>query len=638
MDTGIWYQHTDLTHQIALNLADPWDGIDNDGNGYIDDYYGYNFNNHTRDPIDQHGHGTHTAGTCVGDGTAGTQTGVAPGAKIKALRVLDSGGSGQPSMVVEAIQYGVANGVDVFTASIGWYQPDVATRQAYRNACEAVRIAGICMLIAAGNERGYANPPNLIRTPGDVPSPWINPDNTATGAVCGVTTIGATGYHNDNYAYFSSEGPVGWNTISPWFDWGSPYLLKPDVCAPGEDVNSTVMGGGYSGDTWSGTSMATPHVAGMMALMLSKNPTLLPADVDRILEQNALDRGPVGKDNDYGAGRIQAVQTMNAIPSPDAIPPAQITNLATAAAGGVGRVRLNWTAVGDDGMTGIASVYDVRYRRAEFGPIDNDTKFANSQQATGEPIPAPPGSPETMVISGLQPGHQFYFAIKAGDEIPNWSALSNSPLGTSSGTATPFAVPGGIDGIIQNGPQVSADGHATIRDIGGEVVSGATIQVQWSGLVSGLVSAKTDAQGVARFSSPVASASAQGVFQFAVNAISGTTQQVSLAGLSAEMAYGGATAPQVNGLALAQNVPNPIGSHGTSISFNLAADGPVAVRVYDVTGSVVRVLVEGNLNAGAHAVNWDGLDAHGRTVANGVYYYRLQTADQTLSHKMAVLR
>ena len=96
--------------------------------------------------------------------------------------------------------------------------------------------------------------------------------------------------------------------------------------------------------------------------------------------------------------------------------------------------------------------------------------------------------------------------------------------------------------------------------------------------------------------------------------------------------------PALGGFALAQNNPNPVSSHGTGIEFSPAAEGPASIRIFDVTGSLVRVLADGNFTAGAHMVSWDGLDAHGRSVSNGVYYYRLQTADQTLTRKMAVLR
>ena len=315
MDTGIWYYHSDLVNRMWHNPGEiPGNGVDDDGNGYVDDYYGYDFAYNDPDPVDGHGHGTHVAGTVAGDGSGGTLTGVAPEAHLIAMKVLDDGGYGQPSDVVESVDYAIMMGADAMSASIGWYNPDTWIRHDYRVAAENAKAAGVVWIVAAGNERGYGSPPNLIRTPGDVPPPWhsSNPGDTHLAAV---VTVGATAYLQDAIASFSSPGPVHWQTVSPWYDWDyPPGLVKPDVCAPGENINSTVMGGGYSGNTWSGTSMATPHVSGLVALMISKNPNLTPAQIDEILENTALDLGPSGKDNDYGAGRVRALDAIQQVP------------------------------------------------------------------------------------------------------------------------------------------------------------------------------------------------------------------------------------------------------------------------------------------------------------------------------------
>jgi len=320
IDTGIWYYHSDLENRMWVNADEiPGDGIDNDNNGYIDDIYGYDFHNHDSDPLGSGGgHGTHVSGTVAGDGTGGTLTGVAPEAQLMACKVLDDWGYGDEWDAWEGIQYAVDNGAHVLQGSIGWihlvHYPD---RSAWRGLCDNVLAAGVIMSFAAGNERGWYSPPDDIRTPADCPPPWHHPDQTLTGGLSAVVAVGATGYYNDNYAYFSSNGPASWEYIDPYYDY--PYnpemgLLKPDVCAPGENINSTVVGGGYSGDTWSGTSMATPHNSGLIALMLSKNMALTPAEIDSILETTSLERGPSGKDNDYGSGRIQADAALNATP------------------------------------------------------------------------------------------------------------------------------------------------------------------------------------------------------------------------------------------------------------------------------------------------------------------------------------
>lgn len=323
-DTGVNYNHVDLADHIWVNAGEvPSNGADDDGNGYVDDYYGYDFANTDPDPADDHGHGTHTAGTVAGDGTAGTNTGVAPDARIMSLKVLDSGGSGAESDVWQAMQYSLDNGADVLTFSIGWlhfFDPD---RISWRNAFNGVMLAGVSAAVAAGNERQLAfmfPPPDNVRTPGDVPPPWLHPDQTLTGALSGVVTVGATDTL-DTIADFSSLGPVTWESEAPWFDY--PYgpemgLIDPDVSAPGTKITSlshTNNNGYVGGTTWSGTSMATPHVAGLMALMLSKNPNLSPAEIDSIIETTALELGTSGKDNDFGSGRIRVCNAINATPT-----------------------------------------------------------------------------------------------------------------------------------------------------------------------------------------------------------------------------------------------------------------------------------------------------------------------------------
>ncbi len=315
LDSGAWLAHPDLANRIYQNPGEiPGNGIDDDGNGYVDDHRGWDFGDVDNNPNDDNssgGHGTHTAGTVCGDGHGGTITGVAPGAKVLVCKVFDSAGSGTVGMIWEGEQYCVEMGVRLMTMSLGVKGADLAASllRSDRFACNAIREAGITLFNSAGNERAEFEPPFEIGMTGRSPSPWFASAAVPYSSMGGVVTVGGTGFQSNASYTSSSRGPVTWATIDPFNDW--PYnpgtgLIKPDICAPGVNVNSTVRPSGYSGNTWSGTSMSCPHLAGVAALMLEKNPALSPADINRVIEQTALDLGTVGKDNVFGSGQVNA--------------------------------------------------------------------------------------------------------------------------------------------------------------------------------------------------------------------------------------------------------------------------------------------------------------------------------------------
>jgi subtilisin family serine protease len=299
IDAGINYNHVDLADHM-------WED---------DEYplHGYDFHNNDNDPMDGHGHGTHCAGTVAGDGTAGSQTGMAPDATLMGCKVLGDDGSGEESNVWAAIEFSVEQGAHIISMSLGWQHSWNPDRQTWRLTYDNTLAAGVIASVAAGNEGGSVNNPDDVRTPGDCPPPWLHPEQTLEGGISAVFCVGATDA-SDNIAYFSSRGPSDWSTIDPFFDY--PFnpemgLLRPDVSAPGVDVKScnAFNPNGYT--SMSGTSMATPGVAGVMALMLSKNPGLSPAEIAEILETTSVDLGDTGKDNVFGSGRIDAFVAVN---------------------------------------------------------------------------------------------------------------------------------------------------------------------------------------------------------------------------------------------------------------------------------------------------------------------------------------
>ncbi|MFH1143029.1 MAG: hypothetical protein V1774_00625, partial [Candidatus Eisenbacteria bacterium] len=157
------------------------------------------------------------------------------------------------------------------------------------------------------------------------------------------------------------------------------------------------------------------------------------------------DRGALPQDEDLflyvidPAGNISPAFPLSvSAPGGDTTPPAAVTTLSTASPTQTS-VTLNWTAVGDDGTTGTANAYDIRYSTS----LITAANFGSASQATGEPTPKAAGQAEAFTVSGLTAGTTYYFAMKVRDEVPNWSGLSNVPGGTTSpvpDTTPPAAV------------------------------------------------------------------------------------------------------------------------------------------------------------------------------------------------------
>jgi len=314
IDTGVSLTHSDLQGRF-------WDG----GDAYPN--HGYDFANHDNDPSDENGHGTHVAGTICGTGVSGSQTGVAPDAKIMVLKVFGADQQTDETILVEAMQFAIEHDADLLNMSLGWPDASAPIKLLYRQACENTLAAGIVAAVCAGNIRhmqDWVPIPRNIYSPGDCPPPYLHEDQMVNvGGTSCVISVGAVDY-NDSITYFSSVGPSTWADVAPYNDY--PYtlgstteigLIRPDVCAPGLNIKSL----NYNDDNgycyMEGTSMATPCVSGAIALMLSKNHELTPAQIDEILERTAV-KLTEHKSNDYGSGRLDALAAVNAV-DPDMV-------------------------------------------------------------------------------------------------------------------------------------------------------------------------------------------------------------------------------------------------------------------------------------------------------------------------------
>ncbi|NJD53113.1 MAG: hypothetical protein FIB07_09635 [Candidatus Methanoperedens sp.] len=266
IDTGVDYTHEDLAANMWTNIGEiPDNGIDDDNNGFADDYYGWDFAYDDNDPMDGNSHGTHVSGTIGGVGNNGKGVaGVLWNTNIMAVKFLGDDGYGWTSDAIDAINYATMMGVDIMSNSWGGGEYSSALEA----AIQAADNAGILFVAASGN---WAE--NTDQYP-NYPSGYDVPN---------VISIAATD-KNDNLASFSNYGP-----------------LTIDIGAPGVDILSSVPGNSYS--SYSGTSMAAPHVSGASALLKALNPSLTHLEIKNIL-MNSVDPLPSLNGKTVTGGRL----------------------------------------------------------------------------------------------------------------------------------------------------------------------------------------------------------------------------------------------------------------------------------------------------------------------------------------------
>ncbi|MEG4215006.1 S8 family serine peptidase [Microcoleus sp. Pol14C6] len=269
IDSGVDYNHPDLTGNIWSNVGETGvdtigrnkasNGVDDDNNGFVDDFRGWDFVNNDNDPMDDNNHGTHISGLVAAKKDGVGITGTAPTAKIMPLKILDSTGVGKIRDEINAINYAVANGAKIINVSLGGLQLNVQELDAIRLA----EAQGAIVISAAGND---------ARPQVDYPARFANEVGIAVGAVTrnGLFADYSNRAGSEAINYFVGPGGDGGTT-----DSGDVYSTVP-LSEPGIPYQY-----------FAGTSMAVPQVSGVIALMLQANPSLTPADIKRILAETA---------------------------------------------------------------------------------------------------------------------------------------------------------------------------------------------------------------------------------------------------------------------------------------------------------------------------------------------------------------
>ena len=285
IDTGVDYNHVDLADNMWRNLAElnGSPGVDDDGNGYVDDIYGIDTRNNDSDPMDDNNHGTHTAGTFGGVGNNGIGVvGVNWDVQIMALKFLDSSGGGSTSDAIELVEYmtmmKTVYGVNIVASNNSWGGGGYS--QGLKDAIQASNDAGIMFVAAAGNSSSNND---------------TSPHYPSNYDLDGIIAVAATD-RNDQRGSFSSYGAT---TV--------------DLGAPGVSIRSTTRGNSYA--SFNGTSMASPHVAGAVGMLMASSPDASLAEIKAAI-LNGTDPIPAMDGITLSGGRLNLANSLALLGDP----------------------------------------------------------------------------------------------------------------------------------------------------------------------------------------------------------------------------------------------------------------------------------------------------------------------------------
>ncbi|MBI2627070.1 MAG: S8 family serine peptidase [Parcubacteria group bacterium] len=389
IDSGVDYEQPDLRDNILVNVDDPINGIDDDENGYVDDFYGWNSINDSNKVMDDYGHGTIVIGVPAGRGNNGLGiTGINHKAKIGIAKFLDETGSGFNSDAAKSVLYTVSRGWEITNNSWG----GGGFSQLLFDAISVANDAGFLFIAAAGNSKSDNDKSPSYPDSYDLPN---------------IISVAATD-HNDKLASFTNYG-----------------LKTVHVAAPGDNILSTTKIGncnlctldGYA--AFSGTSLSGPMVSGAARLLWSYYKSM-GKEVDYLFIKNKILLGSDVLESINTKVRSGGRLNLYNLFEPDIVPPSAVNDL-TAVQTFYNSVSLEWTAVGDDGLVGNASRYQIRY----FKTSTDEFNFDNAIEVLGNPLPQDSGNKIQFKFNNLDPDTNYSVAVRALDNVGNTSSVSN---------------------------------------------------------------------------------------------------------------------------------------------------------------------------------------------------------------------
>lgn len=693
IDGGVNWSHPDL--RIWVN-DDPIDGIDNDANGYVDDIRGWDFGSNDNNPDDNAtnaGHGTACAGVAaaIANNSIGV-AGIAGGATIMPLKAANNAGTMYYSYINSAVYYAADNGAHIISMSLGSSGQDAANN----TACTYAWNAGSVVLAATGNENkttiSYpAGNTNVIAVGAASPcGERKRSSNLSTEVNPGVSTD-PNGYTCDGERWWGSNyGSTTQNAAT------AVEVIAPTILPTTDILGSGGYASGDYSLYFNGTSCATPYAAGVCALIRSKNPSWTPAQVRDQLRSTARDvvsvESGAGWDRHSGYGMVDAAAAVGAgapvTPTITVTKPnggeswvvATSQNITWNSTGTIANIKIEystnsgsswstiasstgntgsyaWTIPATPTSTGLVRVSDAA--AAGVNDVSNNTFSITSAPSRVTifsedfEVTTVPGGPWTAYDDNGSSGRDYWGdqSVSSGARVfsGSWSAYcadnSNSSGQTYDHNMNSYMAHSGVGISGHSAAEVSFyiwyktynssdyvsfqyfNGSSWIEFSGGRYSGTGTGSQIWAQKTFSVPAAAGTSFRFRWIFFSNGSSKSEGAYIDNI-VVSGIPLAPSLAAPNPDAL----TSTVPTEFALLQNFPNPF-NPATTITYQIAQEGPVSLKVFDLLGRDVATLINEPMQPGRYSVRWD---ATGFT--SGAYFYRLTTPGYSETKKLVLMK